>query len=345
MLRKITRDPAMLLYLDNYQNIAGRAQENYAREVMELFSMGVGNYSEQDVREVARAFTGETVDSSCSSDWSMAYQFLSARHDNASKTVFGQTFNLGSGDTNHVLDLIATRISGAAITPYHATYPAMTIYMAWKILTWFLLETIDMSDPATGELADYFYHNFAAGDVYNIRETLRKLFKSQLFYAPAYRWNMYKNGADFIVGALRQLGLSETSYSSAVFAALSLMGMPLFAPPNVAGWPQGAAWINSSSLIARFNYADRLSLSSITSDFYADSLKSNGIVANNNDHAAMIEFFRGRLIQQPLTSGESAALGAFLSGVGNSLTSDSQYRRKIRGLVHLFMTMPKYQLK
>lgn len=348
MLRAITRDPAMLIYLDNRVNVKGKAQENYGREIMELFTMGVGNYSEEDVREVARAFTGESIDSACATNWPYVYQYKSASHDTNPKIVFGNTFNFaGAGlDTDHVIDLLLARISGANITPAHATLPATSIYMAWKFLTWFVSDTIAISHAAVVELATYFYNNQPNGYRYDVRETLRKLLKSQFFFDASNRYNMYKRPADFIAMALRTLQLEETSYTGTAASNLRSMGMQLFSPPNVAGWNHGRMWINSTNLVTRFNYANRLSGTAIMTDAKCDALIPS-VVANTDDDAALLEYYRARLLQTPLTSAEQSAFNTFYAGIkGSSVTSSqAQFRRKVRGTLHIMMTMPRYQLK
>ncbi len=345
LLRSITRDAAMLIYLDNRQNAKGKAQENYAREIMELFSMGVGNYTEQDVREVARAFTGETIDARCSHNWPYSYIFDASKHDQNTKTVFGHAFNFsGPGqDTDYVIDLILDRISGArVISPAHATVPAAALYLSWKLLTWFVGESIAIDDPVVSELGEYLYTNSVAGDVYHLRETLRKLFKSQFFYQPQYRYTMYKHPADFVVMALRNLQLQETSYTSQVRSFLERMGMRLFSPPNVAGWNHGQAWVNSGYLLNRYNYANRLSTSAIATDAWVDNL----LQTRERTPARMVDFLRARLIQTALRQQEYVILYDFLDQIEDSGGSTTaKYRRKIRGLIHLMMTLPQYQLK
>lgn len=348
-LRSITRDPAMLIYLDNRTNKKNRPQENYAREIMELFSMGVNNYSEDDVREVARAFTGETINRACEDDYPYDYVFNSSIHDTGFKSVFAEPpFNFTSDgeDTNHVIDLLLDRVSNSGITPAHSVLPATSLYVAWKFITWFVDETIGIDHPAVPELADFFRSTVAMGDIYNVRETLRRLFKSQLFFDPAYRYNMYKHPADFAVMALRNLEIEESSYTGNARKALEQMGMRLFSPPNVAGWNHGKAWINSSNQISRFNYADRLSGSGRMTNAYVDDLITAGHLADQQDHAGMIEYFRARLIQAPLRPEETTALNDFLQGVETaSGSANSRYRRKVRGLAHIVMSLPRYQLK
>jgi uncharacterized protein (DUF1800 family) len=345
LLRRITRDPGMLIYLDNRQNAKGKPQENYAREIMELFAMGVGNYTEEDVRAVARAFTGETINAQCSSNWPYSYFFDVAKHDQNLKTVFGQSFAFsGPGeDTNCVNDLMLDHISYATeISPAHATLPAAALYLSWKLLTWFVGESLAKDDPAVAELGEFLYTNTVAGDVYHLREVLRKLFKSQFFYRPQYRYTMYKHPADFVVMALRSLQLQETSYTSQARSFLDRMGMRLFSPPNVAGWSHGQAWVNSGYLLNRYNYANRLSSSAIATDAWVDNL----LPAGQRNHAAMVEFFGARLIQTALRRQEYVILYDFLSQIENSsANATAKYRRKIRGLIHLMMTLPQYQLK
>jgi uncharacterized protein (DUF1800 family) len=348
LLLAITRDPAMLIYLDNRLNVKGKAQENFAREVMELFSMGVGNYSETDVREIARAFTGETIRTQCSLNWPYDYTYDSTKHDTTSKTVFGVTFNnAGAGaDTNQVIDLIVNRISSSGITPAHSTLPATAIYISWKLITWFVLESIPMDHPAVVELATFFYTSTTPnGYNYDVRETLRKLFKSSFFYDSSYYYKMYKHPPDFMCSALRNLGIDDTSYTGSAYSRLRNMGMRLFSPPNVAGWNHGRAWINSGNLIARFNYADRISTSTFLTDAYVDNLITSGAVTSTNDNAGILNYLGARLLQDSLTTAETAPFTTFFNSITTGTATQSQYRRKVRGAAHLMMCMPRYQLK
>jgi uncharacterized protein (DUF1800 family) len=350
-LLAVTRNPAMLIYLDNRENRVGKAQENYAREVMELFSMGVGNYSENDVREIARAFTGETIDGSCANNWPFTYLYFSLFHDSQPKIVFGDQFNFTTpgADTEHVIDLILNRISGAvSISPFHADFPAVSLYMAWKFITWFVYEEIPITHEAVAELANIFYNNQPNGYSYDVAETLRALLKSQLFYDSAYRYRMHKHPADYAVMALRTLGLPVPllGYAQEARKSLAGMGMELFNPPNVAGWNHSKAWNNSGTTIARFNLANDFSSFLIATDAWCDGLISAGHVTSFTDHAGIIEYFRARLLQTSLEQAESDILLDFLNDIENSLGSaQAKYRRKVRGMIHLVMAMPRYQLK
>jgi uncharacterized protein (DUF1800 family) len=346
LIKAITRDPAMLLYLDNFLNTKTKPQENYGREVMELFTMGVGNYSENDVKTVSRAFTGETLNRLCQSDYPDSYFYDANQHDISSKTLFGSTYNLGAADTNHTIDLIFTRISNAvSISPAHAHKPATALYMAWNFITWYVDEAFPIDDPAVEELAEVFLSVSSNGHPYDVRETLRVLLKSQLFYDTSRHWKMVKNPVEYVVTAMRALGLSEDSYSSTQASSLRNMGMGPYSAPNVAGWDHGTAWINSGAVINRQNYANRLSGSSRFTDAKVDELISSGAVSAYGDNAQLIEYFRSRLLQEPLSATEMNLLTSFLTSIDGASSSLSKFRRKARGLVHIMMSMPLYQLK
>jgi uncharacterized protein (DUF1800 family) len=352
MLIDITRDPCMLIYLDNRLNTKNRPQENYAREIMELFSMGVGNYTENDVQAMARAFTGETIRVGCALGWPYDYTYSTNNHDTSSKTVFGVNFsnpNTTAGlDTVKCIDLILERVSGSNVSPHHKVYPATAVYMSWKFMRWFVNETIPIDHQAVGELADFFYNNTSvSGYRYNVRETLRKLFKSQFFYDSSNRLKIIKHPADYIVTALRSLGLSDSSYTGSVYSSMRNMGMRLFEPPNVAGWEHGRTWINSSSVIARFNYANRMSTTNVLTNAAIDALLANSTFADYTDHAGIMNYFAERLLLDSLTPDEAAVFNQLFVDVdaGSTATGLSLFRKKVRAALHLTMTMPRYQLK
>ncbi|MBZ0256470.1 DUF1800 domain-containing protein [bacterium] len=344
LLRAVTRNPAMLIYLDNQDNEKERPQENYARELMELFSMGIGNYSEDDVREVAKALTGETLKTTCALDYPYSYFFHPSKHSREPKTVFGTTFNhRGRGeDTEQVIELVLNRVSNSGISDAHSRLPAASLYMSWKFITWFVNEDIPISHPAVEELAEIFYTQTPNGFNYDVREALRVLLESKLFYDSEYRFSMYKHPVDYVVTALRSLGVEDPRYTTTVRSYLASMGMELFSPPSVNGWIHGRAWINSSSIINRFNYADRVSRRVILNRKKSQLVLDLNYASNENDHEGVIEFLRERLIQQPLTGEEMDVLLEFAQSVRGGR---EDFRRRVNGLAHVMMSMPKYQQK
>jgi len=232
--------------------------------------------------------------------------------------------------------------------------PAAALYLSWKFLNWFVLETIPIDHPVVAELGEFFYSTHADGDNYNTRELLRKVFKSQFFYDPAYRYRMYKHPMDYMVMAARNIELNEFGYVSKwplnkmgapVWTAE--MGMQLFGAANVSGWSHGQSWINSGNLIARFNLANNLSSRDFMTDEYCDGLIAKGHVDSYKDTAGVIEFFRARLIQTDLRPQEMAALSDLMTAVAATKTDEpgSTYQRQVRGCFHVIMTLPRYQMK
>ncbi len=361
----VARDPGMLLYLDNALNLAGRPQENFAREVMELFTMGEGNYSEKDIQEIAKCLTGETLPYlTCEDDWQPIYEFAPDYHEPGNKLVFGQTifYDDAGGETIQVIDLILNKVSlnppAAPLPPPYNDLPAAAVYMSWKLLTWFVAHDIKLlpePDPLVLELANYMRGSDGAPYParqypYDMRASLRRLFLSQAFFDPANRFAMYKNPADYMTSALRLLEIDDFFGNGLFTPVYSLveMGMQLFNPPTVAGWDHGKAWMNSGTVFARNNYANKIAHGILVFQAgapYLDSLlaANGGTIDGFNDHDGMIEHFRSRLIQDALSEEERTTLVSFLEGVEGF--GVFQYYEKVRGAAHLMLTMPKFQLK
>jgi uncharacterized protein (DUF1800 family) len=364
LLLSATRNPAMLIYLDNYANIKDGPQENYAREVMELFSMGVGNYNEQDIRQIARCLTGESFPfADCQHNYSLQAGFIPDFHEPGPKTVFGHTVaeSLSGQETTAVIDLILSKVSvrpnvSGLAAPYN-TLPAAAVYLSWKLLTWFVSHDLplDPPHPAVLELADYLRGTDNASYPlrrfpYDFRAALRKVFLSRFFYDASNRFAMYKTPVDFVVSALRLIGIGElfTDYGGPADATAT-MGMRLFFPPNVAGWNHGKSWITSGNLIARYNYAYRIAHEILGSADYGTAIldgllqSHGGPLINPDDNAGIIDYFGSRLIQRPFTTEELDLLRAFL--LNTPATGFEKYYLKVRGIIHLMLTMPGFQLK
>lgn len=226
LLAAIVRDPAMLIYLDNNRNIARAPNENLARELMELFTLGIGNYTEQDVKELARALTGYTVDRTTE-----AFVFNRANHDAGEKIILGSkgSFN---GDTAAQLLL---------------NHPKT----AERIVTKLWLEFVSPQPDATAiqALVKVFRDN-----KFQMRPLLRALFLSDAFWDPANRASLVRHPAEYVVHTARALGLPPRETANLHGQAVR-MGQTLFAPPNVAGWPGHLAWINTTTLPARQTFA------------------------------------------------------------------------------------------
>ncbi|MFO1313870.1 MAG: DUF1800 domain-containing protein [Burkholderiales bacterium] len=229
LLHAASKDPAMLIYLDTAQSRKGQPNENFAREVMELFTLGEGHYTEADVKEAARAFTGWSVDRDTG-----RYLFRPGVHDNGVKTVLGRS---GRFDGDAVLDVILAK-------------PQASEFIVAKMWREFV-----SSEPDPREVAR-IAQAFRSRD-YDIRVALRALLLTDAFWDAGNRGTMVKSPVELVVGTLRQLDVAPSGATPFVVVAAG-MGQNLFAPPNVKGWPGGEQWINSNSLLVRKQFLDRI---------------------------------------------------------------------------------------
>ena len=258
LLLGISQDPAMLIYLDSRLNVKGNANENFAREVMELFSMGVGNYTEKDIREAARAFTGWTNDE-------LKFVINEKLHDRDSKTVLGET---GNFDGKDVIDIIMKQ-------------DATSRFIVRKLYRFFVRD--DISPGLEAKLADKF-----RSSNYELKPLLRMIFLSKDFYSPASYATQIKSPVHLVVSTYRKLGLANVPGLPDFRTVITSLGQELAFPPNVKGWDGGRTWINPATLIQRGNFAHDL-LFPDTSSFQApdrvmpESLRQNLRQALNED--------------------------------------------------------------
>ncbi len=228
LLQEVSKSAAIINFLNNNQNRKDHPNENFAREVMELFTLGRGNYSESDVREVARAFTG----------WGTNLQgefvFRNFQHDDGNKTVFGKKGNFNGDD---VLQLLLEQKQTA-------------VFITRKIYRFFVNESVD--EQIVLSLADKFFQSN-----YDISDLMRSIFSSEWFYDTKNIGCRIKSPVELLAGMQRILPMKVENKT--VFLLMqNLMGQLLFYPPNVAGWPGGKSWIDSSSLMLRLRIPSML---------------------------------------------------------------------------------------
>jgi uncharacterized protein (DUF1800 family) len=229
LLHAIARDPAMLIYLDNAGSRRGAPNENFAREVMELFTLGEGRYGENDVKEAARAFTGWSLDRETGT-----FLRRAAWHDRGEKTVLGRTGRLDGAD---ILDILLAR-------------PETAELVARKLWKEFVSPAPEGAEIL--RLAAAFRQ-----ERYEVKPLLRALLLSEAFWAPSNRGVLVKSPVELVVGTLRLFEIRPLDLRPAAIACATL-GQSPFAPPNVKGWPGGEAWINSATLLARKQIVERL---------------------------------------------------------------------------------------
>lgn len=255
LLTSVSKDPAMLFWLDNQYNVKGKPNENFAREVMELFTLGEGHdYTEKDIKEAARAFTGWSVggpERNGSPARNAQFLFRAAQHDTGDKVVLGKSGPLTGDD---VIDILCER-------------PRTSEYLVQKLWEWFVYPKPEAS------LVSRFAASFRQSGL-SIKSLLRSIMKSEEFYSEKAERAIYKNPVDFVIPTLRQLGVGPILAQRVTEAvdfqprrmgpvlaasqAMKQMGMQLLYPPDVAGWPSGSWWVSSATMVARMGWADRL---------------------------------------------------------------------------------------
>ncbi len=324
LLGAISKDPAMLQFLNNQQNRKQSPNENFAREVMELFTLGRGNYTEKDIKEAARSFTG----------WGFnargEFVFRKNQHDDGPKTIFGKTGNFSGEDT---LNLLLER-------------PETATFLVTKVYRFFVNDIPDQK--IIKELAPRFRQK-----EYDISWLMKAIFSSEWFYDPKNIGTKIKSPVEFLVGLQRTFGLTYGSKQSVLYIQKAL-DQVLFYPPNVAGWPGGTAWIDSSSLLLRmklpeviFNSAELNFKAKADGDVNTDYLTQKkgrqfaqaelnwqdfGTTFEGLQGEALVTALSTHLLQRPLRSAQQ------------SLILKRKKESELKDYTLALLTLPEYQL-
>ncbi|MDA1348759.1 MAG: DUF1800 domain-containing protein [Chloroflexi bacterium] len=252
LLVELSKDPAMIIWLDNDNNHKTAINENYGRELLELFSMGIGNYTEQDVKECARAFTGWTLKNveymsqraMKDSIWpygriSWHFEYRDEDHDYGEKTFLGETGNFNGED---VIDIISRQDATAR-------------FVCTRLFQYFAADEVE--DDAGPVIEHMMRSYFDSG--YEIRSVLRTLFNSDYFKSDTARFARVKGPVELVMGAVRQAGICREPVLniSEVASQAFYMGQGLLQPPTVEGWHEGVEWIDSGALVERVNFVAR----------------------------------------------------------------------------------------
>ena len=347
LLVQLSKDPAMIFWLDNKDNHGEAVNENYGREILELFSMGVGNYTEVDVRECSRAFTGwtlrnaelHTVIESLASIWPYGrlewqFQYDDKDHDHGEKTFLGHT---GDFNGENVIDIICRQ-------------PATARFIARHLYSFFVADeaqvpawnTVPPRDPeAIQTLADaYFEYE------YDIRSVLRVLFNSDFFKEATFA--RVKSPAELVVGTVRLSGGYRSPHLKDGYLndVTGYMGQKLLNPPSVEGWHTGTEWITSGSLVQRVNFA--------TSEFsdaakpgvrdIIERIKALGPRLSPNQAADACLDMLGPISDAPAVRGELIAHASTRGDIHfGSETQDKEAGERIKGLLQLIVASREYQ--
>ncbi|HEV8606065.1 MAG TPA: DUF1800 domain-containing protein, partial [Tepidisphaeraceae bacterium] len=321
LAHEIVHDPAMLRYLNADQNIKGKPNENLARELMELFTMGEGNgYTENDIKEVARALTGLAVGPKGS-------MFRPFRHDGDRKTIFGKSGNYGPDD---VVDLIFAQ-------------PQPANYLARRL--WLFFGTPEPSDADVLPIARVLRESD-----YAIKPALRAMFLSPNFYSDKVKFSLIRSPVELVAGTVRQLDIQLGPQAIRLASeSLNRMGQELLQPPNVRGWPGGEHWITSATLYTRYNICSILAsgpggggrkggMNAVAVEKMFNKLPREAGAIDVVD-AAVAKF-----LQRPLPEAKKAALVEAM-GNGPIRVGSRDGDRRVLQMVGLLMSTPEYQMQ
>jgi len=250
LLGDLSQDPAMIIWLDNNENHGSAINENYGRELLELFSMGIGNYSEDDIKECSRAFTGWTlgnaeymaIRAAKDSIWPYGriawhFDYREEDHDDGEKTFLGETGRFNGQD---IIRIIVKQDSTAR-------------FVATRLFQFFAADVISEAGEKAVQAMTATY--FSSG--YKIRDMMRTLFLSDYFKSEEARFARVKGPVEMVVGAIRMAGSYQNPALGIekVSNTMLYMGQGLLQPPTVEGWHEGSEWINSGALVERVNFA------------------------------------------------------------------------------------------
>jgi uncharacterized protein (DUF1800 family) len=319
LLQEISKDPAMLVWLDTNQSKKGMPNENYARELMELFSLGIGHYTEQDIREAARAFTGWEIKDGKG-------VLNSNQHDAGEKTVLGKT----------------GKWSGEDIVKICLDQPACPQFICTKLFRYLVSESIQPTPELIAPLADQFRKSD-----FDFGALVATVLRSEIFFSPdAYRTRV-KSPVEYAIGIVR--GLEGNVPMGPLSRSLEGLGQRLAYPPSVKGWDGGQAWLNGQTLLFRQNLA--LALTSTQDNTFsrrsdpADLVKRHHRSANDD----LVGFFLDLFLQSDVPGETRARLTSYYAQSRSQSVpvyeiDDVATNHPVRALCHLVLTLPEFQL-
>jgi len=316
-VKQISRDPAMLDYLNNSQNRKAHPNENYARELMELFTLGIGNYTEDDIKQAARAFTGWGHEGD-------EFIFRKFDHDPGEKIFMGRR---GNFDGDDIIEIILQN-------------PACAPYIGSKIFKFFAYE--ELEDGLAESLG-----LILKDAKWELRPLIRTIFTSQAFYSDRAVGAQIKSPVQLVAGTVRLLDL-KLPPAQRTEGALAQMGQVPFMPPNVKGWPGGRMWISTSTLFVRYNTAVFLAGGSMPDVRLGRIGNKGGLKVGGETSGSfsprnvegssqqIVDAWLNRLIQRPVEESKKQVL---LDAVGQDPNEAS-----VRNMIQLIVSMPDFQL-
>jgi uncharacterized protein (DUF1800 family) len=327
LLVEIAKDTAMLIWLDGRTNTRAMPQENFGREIMELFTMGVGHYTEADVYAAARVFTGWNLTRGGAG--ALTFFYNAGQHDTNAKTFSFPIYADGS-------KTIAARAAGSGMQDgldfiaALARSPHTAAYLARKLYRFFISELGEVDEEFVNRVSAVY---FQSG--YNMRTVMREVLSSRQFWDERNRYARYAWPVEFTIRAIKDVGWRGLSLNDAR-VALGNMGQILFDPPDVNGWEGGQSWFSTGAMLSRMNFASAL----------AGNQKFE-LARAAADHASspqeLLTWVLDSLKTAPLSPGVTTDLLDYLRATGPWTGSQTQVQNKVAGVVHLVAGTPEYQ--
>lgn len=307
LVQAISKNPAMLVYLDSTSNRKAHPNENYAREVMELFCLGEGHYTEVDVQELARCFTGWEIKN---------HRFRKNRyqHDGSEKSILGKTGEFGGEE-------------GVAIVIQQEATPQ---FICRKLVRFFVCDEPELSDEFIAPLVRTMQDN----DL-EIAPVVSQILTSQFFYSKHAVGRKIKSPVEFMIGTMRCLEASGNTQQIA--EGLMQAGQGLFYPPSVKGWDGGRTWINSSTLLARANLAQRI-LNDAVTKFHGENLGDYLQTYDIDAPMQLIPWFNRLTMTAPLDPIIEKQI------IDRIPANEARDEKSLRGIVEVIATLPAYHL-
>ena len=334
LLIEAAQDPAMIVWLDGRTNTRAKPQENFAREIMELFTFGVGNYTEEDVYAAARVFTGWNLRNATSgniNDPASYYEFFynPNQHDTAAKT-FTFPIYRGGGRTIEARSAADGMQDGIDFMSALAGHPETARRLARKLWSFFVSE-LEAPDPAFVQgVANEYLQNST-----EMKPVLRYILRSHWFLDPGRSYARYSWPVEFVVRAIREVGWEGLSVDAAR-TPLTNMGQALFEPPDVNGWELGPGWFSTGAMLARMNFAATLAANQRFN-------LARAATPYRTSPEGVLDFFLDRLSPSPYEQAPYSELLEYLRAGGTWTGSDAQLNAKVAGLAKLIVGSSEYQ--
>jgi uncharacterized protein (DUF1800 family) len=332
LLLAVAQDPAMLIWLDGDTNIKATPQENFGRELMELFSRGVGYYTEDDVYAAARVFTGWNLKRSGAADdpaTSFGFVYNANQHETSAKS-FSFPIYADGGRTIPARSAASGMQDGLDLIHALATDPETAQRLSTKLFNFFISETATPDPGFINELATLYLQNGTL-----LKPVIRHLLDSPQFQDPGVFFTRYSWPAEFVVRSLKETGWTGFSVGTAL-SPLVNMGQQLLEPPNVAGWVLGPGWFSTGSMLARMNLAATLASNQ------KFKLATEAAVARSSPEA-VVGYLLTHLTPDDVDGSLYADLVSYASAGGAWTGSDAQLQTRAPGIAHLILGAAVYQ--